>query len=145
MKWFITCFAVLTVCFSMSIAGAKDKVIVIPLHKPGMKPNQSCPGENHILGIDAGGNIICGTRSCPGNGPIVGIDAEGNFVCGYKTVFISSVQYTGALGGLLGADLRCNNLARNANLSGVYKAWLSDTSNSPNTIYSFDLAVCIKK
>ena len=84
-----------------SIAQAHEKVVVIPLNKPGVITNQSCPDENsHIVGIDSDGKIICGTQSCPGESQVVGIDASGNFICGTKTVFLSSVKYNGNLGGL---------------------------------------------
>jgi hypothetical protein len=43
-----------------------------------------------------------------------------------KIVFISSRTYAGNLGGLAGADAKCQELARAAGLSGTYKAWLSD-------------------
>jgi hypothetical protein len=42
-----------------------------------------------------------------------------------KIIFISSVQYTGNLGGLAGADATCHSLATAAGLAGTYMAWLS--------------------
>lgn len=42
-----------------------------------------------------------------------------------KLVFITSKKYAGALGNLNGADAICNEVATDANLPGVYKAWLS--------------------
>jgi hypothetical protein len=42
-------------------------------------------------------------------------------------VFVSSVVYpAGALGGLFGADAKCQALAQAAALPGTYRAWLSD-------------------
>jgi hypothetical protein len=49
-----------------------------------------------------------------------------------KFVFISSETYNGNLGGLDGADTKCNSLAMSAGLPGTYKAWLSNNSGSPN-------------
>jgi hypothetical protein len=46
----------------------------------------------------------------------------------HKTVFISSELYTGDLGGLAGADAKCQTLAEAAGLLGHYKAWLSTTT-----------------
>lgn len=40
-------------------------------------------------------------------------------------VFVSSTTYTGALGGLAGADIKCNNLATAAGLPGTWTAYLS--------------------
>jgi len=42
--------------------------------------------------------------------------------------FASSGTYTGNLGGLVGADAICNQLAGEAGLPGTYMAWLSDRS-----------------
>lgn len=42
-----------------------------------------------------------------------------------KRVFVSSATYYGALGGLGGADAKCNQLAQAASLPGTFVAWLS--------------------
>ena len=41
-------------------------------------------------------------------------------------VFVTSTVYDGDLGGLAGADLKCQTQAVAAGLPGTYKAWLSD-------------------
>src|SRR5262245_56445509 len=41
-------------------------------------------------------------------------------------VFTTSLKYPAALGGLTGADAKCNAAAQAAGLPGTYKAWLSD-------------------
>jgi len=46
-------------------------------------------------------------------------------------VFLSSTRYEGNLGGLSGADAKCQGLAAAAGLPGTYKAWLSDPTSSP--------------
>ena len=45
-------------------------------------------------------------------------------------IFVSSRLYYGRLGGLAGADMTCQYLARAAGLSGIYKAWLSNGNTS---------------
>jgi len=45
-------------------------------------------------------------------------------------VFITSTPYTGNLGGLTGADSKCQEKADVANLGGQWKAWLSDSQTS---------------
>ncbi len=50
-----------------------------------------------------------------------------------KTVFVTSTESKGNLGGLAGADAECNARADAAGLSGHYKAWLSDSSASPSS------------
>lgn len=42
-----------------------------------------------------------------------------------KIIFVTSATYSGNLGGLAGADAKCQSLADVANLSGTFKAWLS--------------------
>ena len=42
-----------------------------------------------------------------------------------KIVFVTSEVYNGNLGGVSGADWRCQQLAQRANLPGTYKAWIS--------------------
>jgi hypothetical protein len=47
-----------------------------------------------------------------------------------KIVFVSSIGYQGNLGGLGGADSKCQSLANGAGLGGSYKAWLSNSTTS---------------
>ncbi|HET9957704.1 MAG TPA: hypothetical protein VFQ61_24570 [Polyangiaceae bacterium] len=53
-----------------------------------------------------------------------------------KLVFVTSSLYTGNLGGLSGADAKCNERARAAGLSGTFRAFLSDGTGSPATRFS---------
>jgi hypothetical protein len=53
-----------------------------------------------------------------------------------KNVFITAAAYSGNLGGLAGADAKCQAHANNAGLTGIYKAWLSDATGSPSTRFS---------
>jgi len=53
-----------------------------------------------------------------------------------KLVFVTSQTYTGNLGGLAGADAKCQTLAHDANLPGTYQAWLSDSTGSPSTLFA---------
>jgi Protein of unknown function (DUF1554) len=47
---------------------------------------------------------------------------------GSCTVFVTSQGFNGNLGGLAGADTKCQALADTAGLGGTYKAWLSDST-----------------
>lgn len=53
-----------------------------------------------------------------------------------KRVFVSSEGYNGNLGGLTGADAKCQALADAAGLQGTFKAWLSDTQQGPATRFT---------
>ncbi|MBS3071114.1 DUF1554 domain-containing protein [Candidatus Pacearchaeota archaeon] len=54
-------------------------------------------------------------------------EPEEELESGHRIIFLSSSQYKGDLGGLVGADLKCNNLAEDSNLEGTYMAWLSSS------------------
>jgi hypothetical protein len=47
-----------------------------------------------------------------------------------RIIFLTSVSYSAALGGLAGGDARCQALAAAAGLPGVFKAWLSDANTA---------------
>ena len=88
-----------------------------------------CIQDNDCNG-DLGGTAYldnCGT--CVGGN-------TGQTPCTHKIVFVSSNTYNGNLGGLTGADAKCQTLANNAGLSGTFKAWLSDSSGSPSTRFT---------
>ena len=56
-----------------------------------------------------------------------------------KTIFVTSVSFKGNLGGLKGADDKCQAQADDpASIvpSGTYLAWLSDGTDSPNTRFT---------
>jgi TolB-like protein len=53
-----------------------------------------------------------------------------------KIVFVTSAKYTGNLGGVAGADVKCQQLAEAAGLLGSYKAWLSDKTSSPAATFT---------
>lgn len=52
---------------------------------------------------------------------------------GPKRVFVTSQTYTGDLGGLTGADSKCQVLADSANLGSTFKAWLSDSTTAASS------------
>jgi hypothetical protein len=97
--------------------------------KPGKK---QCNGSTTVE--------VCGT-----DGEFVDTDCEfvcANSACGQnpKTVFVTSTMYKGgALGGLAGADAKCQARATAAGLIGTYKAWLSDFTGSPATRFPQDV------
>jgi hypothetical protein len=55
-----------------------------------------------------------------------------------RRVFVTSQVFTGDLGGLTGADAKCQTLADAAGLGGTYMAWLSDLTGDPQTRMSHD-------
>ena len=47
-----------------------------------------------------------------------------------KRVFVTSSTFDGNLGGLAGADVKCQGAATTAGLPGTFRAWLSDSTTS---------------
>jgi hypothetical protein len=47
-----------------------------------------------------------------------------------RQIFISYADWEAVLGGLAGADTKCQSAASAAGLTGTFKAWLSDSSTS---------------
>jgi hypothetical protein len=94
-------------------------------------PNNGCEVNLTFDAKNCGGcNMPCGNMMTCNSG-----------VCGappkVKRIFVSSMQYTGNLGGLTGADAKCQGLADAVALGGSYKAWLSDDmGNSPSTRFN---------
>lgn len=83
----------------------------------------------------AGGQGTAGASG--GENAIGGSGGEGGSPgASVKIAFVSSVAYTGNLGGLDGADAKCTALASAANLSGTFRAWLSDSTGSPSTRFT---------
>jgi len=73
----------------------------------------------------------CRGGSCRGGSCVAAPLACG--VGGPCRVFLSSTTYDGNLGGLSGADAKCQGLAAAAGLPGAYRAWLSDATSSPSS------------
>jgi cysteine-rich repeat protein len=48
-------------------------------------------------------------------------------------VFVSSSRMSGAIGGIAAADATCQELAEKAGVQGIFRAWLSDGGESPQT------------
>ncbi len=48
-------------------------------------------------------------------------------------VFTTSTFYDGNLGGVAGADAKCQAIATNKGFGGTWRAWISDSTSSPNT------------
>ncbi len=55
---------------------------------------------------------------------------------GNKIIFKTSTTYNANLGGVAGADSKCQARANAAGLTGTYKAWISTSSSSPATTFT---------
>lgn len=69
--------------------------------------------------------VFCGIACAPSL-ELAALGYSDGILRNHYRVFVSSQLYTGALGGLAGADLKCTGLARAAGLVRNYKVILSD-------------------
>ena len=78
--------------------------------------------------------VVCaGPEACTSGRCLVPACGSG----GTCRVFVTSTTYDGNLGGLSGADQKCQERAQAAGLPGTYLAWLSDRlGNSPSTRFA---------
>nr|MBA3500495.1 hypothetical protein [Deltaproteobacteria bacterium] len=94
------------------------------------------------LDVDCAGSCGVGTckagQTCTDNTQCQSQMCAGTNVCiAPKRVFLTAGQFSGAqIGGLTGADAKCQAEAMAANLTGTYKAWLSDITGSPSTRFT---------
>jgi hypothetical protein len=94
---------------------------------PGFKPCQGgCIAEDGCCGGCPPGQR-CSEAACVPSCGTPGIPCR---------VFVTSTTTTGAMGGLTGADAKCQGHAEAAGLTGTYKAWLSDSASSPSTRFT---------
>jgi hypothetical protein len=107
----------------------------------------TCPADQFISAATACGNYFCSgasaacRTSCTAT---VGQCTAGNG-CGTgtcqpaKLVFVTSTTYNGNLGGVAGADAKCQARATAAGLSGTWRAWISifNPNASPATSTTF--------
>lgn len=94
--------------------------------KNGTELDVDCAGPCGASTCSAGqtctDNTQCKSQMCAGT----------NVCISPKRVFITAGKFTGAqIGGLTGADAKCQAEADAAQLGGTYKAWLSDITGSP--------------
>jgi hypothetical protein len=95
-------------------------------------------GSTSVRGCDVGGVLTCvDTQTNQSHCGACGRAC--NFACTGgdcdRLVFVTSQTFTGALGGLGGADQKCQTAAQAAMKKGTFKAWLSDATKGPSTTF----------
>jgi len=79
--------------------------------------------------------VCCNGTCCAGC-------CDANEQCSACIAFVTSTTYAGNLGGLTGADAKCQARAGVGGLPGLYKAWLSDSTQFPSTRFRCRAASC---
>jgi hypothetical protein len=127
---------------AFSTAGAGDGGGDASNDSPGAVEGGSSGGEagaGDVSGDHAGGDgsahdVVAIDGPAPHDAPSSEGFAEvgtGDVVVGgSKLVFVTSITFIGDLGGLSGADGKCQQLANAASRAGTFKAWLSSTTES---------------
>ena len=77
-----------------------------------------------------------GVEECDDGNEVDGDGCTTQCLAENKRAFVSSMLYDGNLGGLAGADAKCQALADAANLPGTYMAWISTAGGSPSTRFT---------
>lgn len=121
----LTIESTVTAVFSDGYTASTQCALVRVSVKP--VPPKTCPappvckqGEQLIHGDPPPGSTACPIYSCQPT-------ASAN------RVFVTSTRFNGNLGGLTGADAKCQDRANAANLGGTWKAWLSDSTTSASS------------
>ncbi len=106
--------------FATTIASGQDYAVTVKTQPTGVAGEVCSVSPATASGTVAGADVASVVVACSTN----------------KKVFVSSATYDGNLGGLAGADAKCQALADAAALPGTYKAWLSDSTGSPSTRFT---------
>jgi len=85
-----------------------------------------------IGGCEAQPDFQNDAMNCGGCGHVCGVGSCSAGGCSHR-VFITTNTYPADLGGLDGADSKCQVEAIGNGLSGTYRAWLADDTGSPST------------
>ncbi|MDC0720834.1 DUF4215 domain-containing protein [Nannocystis bainbridge] len=94
--------------------------------------NDACLA-NCVIASCGDGHVHDGVEACDDGNATDGDLCSNACAANPKRVFVSSKMYTGALGGVTGADTKCKSMAQAAGLGGNWKAWISgaDDSSAP--------------
>jgi hypothetical protein len=111
----------------LSLIAALNPVIFNQRAQTVMTLPGGCP-ENIMCAVGFSGCI--GSDGCPSCCPATTPTLAPPSAQLSTRVFVTSTTYSGNLGGLVGADAKCQERANTANLGGTWKAWLSDSTNS---------------
>ena len=135
------------ICDDMGESFACDSDCTLPMCGDGVENNnfnEDCDTMGQSATCDADcTDPICGDGTLnmlAGEGCDDGNSVEGDGCSStctpHKVVFATTQVFDGNMGGLAGADAKCQAAAVAAGLPGTYLAWLSDNTGSPATRFT---------
>jgi hypothetical protein len=98
-------------------------IVLLPATVQAFDHDHHHHGSHHDSGCGSSDHSSSPSPSSPGSAPTD--HPTTTTTPQHKRVFVTSQTYSGALGGLDGADAYCQTSAREHGLSGTYRAWLS--------------------
>lgn len=108
--------------------GVNKEVMGIVFPLAGDSEQDSCLDSNHV------DEVYCDSNGTIGN---VELDCGDSRICESgacieqkRFVFVTKKTWTGNLGGIEGADAKCQQAATSVGLPGNFKAWISDSQTS---------------
>lgn len=98
---------------------------------------QTCDGDCTTVEYGDGYRNKAAGEECDDGNDIYADACYPNCTAPSMLVFISSEKYRGDLGGVAGADLKCQILAAKGGLGGTYKAWLWTSTSGPKETFFY--------
>ncbi len=111
------CAAQTDSCSSDPCSGIENAVVPGLCYHPVLGGSCTAPPPDFTCACVPGYTWQHSTNTCEVTPPIVG-----------KIVFLTESEHDGNMGGIIGADVICQGEADAAGLTGVYKAWLTDSN-----------------
>jgi cysteine-rich repeat protein len=94
-----------------------------------MDTSDMCPMGCHVAAC-GDGFVYAGFEMCDDGNMNDGDGCTNACMVNARRVFVSSSEYQGNLGGIAGADGKCQTLANGAGLGGTWMAWITTGSSS---------------
>jgi cysteine-rich repeat protein len=107
-------------------------------------PSGTCDADCTVAACGDGVlNAVAGEVCDDGN--VIEGDGCSSMCQPHKVVFTTSTLFDGNLGGLAGADMKCQAAADAASLPGTYLAWVSNAMGSPATRFTKSMIPYVRR
>jgi cysteine-rich repeat protein len=124
-----------TFCVAASCGDGELYVGVEDCDDGNQDDDDDCP-TSCVPAACGDGFVQSGVEECDDGNAVDGDGCTAVCVSESKRVFVTSEMFDGNLGGLDGADQKCQMLADAAGLAGTFLAWISTNEGSPSTRFT---------